>query len=106
MRCIQVDPYYKGYIEGYREGIIDAASGQTTKKIENDITAFPIKAMGLSTRAYHCLQRAGCTHIIDVVTLSEHTIATMRNLGTKTASEIAYWLDRQGICYSAWNKYL
>lgn len=98
--------YYKGYIAGYREGIKAAASG----KIPNpeDITVFdlPIKASGLSARACNSLHKAGCTYISDVVKLSEHTIATMRNIGTKTAAEIAHWLDDHGICYSAWSRYL
>ena len=45
-------------------------------------------------------------YISDVAKLSEQKIATMRNLGTKTASEIARWLDEQGISYSAWCRYL
>lgn len=45
-------------------------------------------------------------YIADVVALSEHSIATMRNLGVKTASEIAHWLQDHEICYSAWRKYL
>ena len=98
--------YYKGYVAGYRDGIADVASGKTLNMIKSDVASLPVKAMGLSTRAYHCLQGAGCVYVADVMGLNEHTIATMRNLGTKTASEIARWLDGQGVCYSAWSKYL
>lgn len=98
--------YYKGYIAGYRDGIRDAYSGQVTKKHEDDIINLPVKAMAISTRSYNCLVRAGCTYIADVVMLSDQTISTMRNMGTKSASEIAHWLDAQGISYSAWRKYL
>lgn len=98
--------YYKGYIAGYRDGICDAACGKNRVNIENDITRLPIIAMALSSRAQNCLHRAGCTYIADVAALSDYTIATMRNLGAKSASEIACWLDAHGICYTAWSKYL
>ena len=106
MKEPQDDLYYKGYVAGYRDGIEDALNGRNTAADEKDILNLPIQAMPLSKRANNCLHLAGCTYIADVTALSEHTIATMRNLGTKTASEIAHWLDAQGICYSAWNKYL
>ena len=98
--------YYKGYVAGYRDCLAEAASGNVEKSAEIDIVSLPVKAMALPTRAYNCLIRAGCIHIADVVALSEYTIATMRHLGTKSASEIAHWLDAHGLCYSAWNKYL
>lgn len=105
MKAAQDDLYYKGYIAGYRDGISDAASGVTTKMIESDIANLRIKAMALSTRAHNCLLRAGCAYISDVMAFNEHTITTTRNIGAKTASEIARWLDEHGICYSAWSKY-
>ena len=98
--------YYIGYVRGYRDGLRDAATGKTADMAESDITALPIEAMALSTRAINCLSQAGCVYISDVAALSDHAIAIMRNLGPITASEIARWLDAHGICYSAWSKYL
>lgn len=106
MKEPQDELYYKGYVAGYRDGITDAASGRNATAEEIDILNLPIKAMALSARAGNCLRLAGCTYIADVAALSEYAITTMRRLGTKTASEIAHWLDAQGICYSAWSKYL
>ena len=106
MEKTQDNPYYKGYIEGYRDGVRDACCGKTPKTIGNDIINLPIKVMALSTRANNCLSRAGCIYIADVAALNEHTIATMRNMGSKTAAEIAHWLDTHGLCYSAWSAYL
>lgn len=100
------DSYYKGYVAGYRDGVRDGANGRNLETLDSDIANYPIEVMALSSRAQNCLSKAGCTYIHDVVTLSEYTIETMRNLGTKTASEIAQWLDDHGICYSAWSKYL
>ena len=103
---VQKDIYYKGYIAGYKDGIQDGIRGKSITEIDNDICKLPIKAMNLSTRAYNCLIRAGCVYISDVVSISDRTIETIRNLGTKTASEIASCLHGHGITYSAWSKYL
>lgn len=99
------DPYYRGYIAGYRDGAADAAGGKI-KSIEADLAQLPIHAMALSARANHCLSRADCQTVADVAALSESTIAVMRNMGSKTAAEIARWLDTHGIHGSAWNRYL
>ena len=100
------NPYYIGYLAGYRDGVRDAVAGKTTLLIESDITKLPITVMHLSVRAHNCLARAKCEFVEDVALLSEHAIITMRNLGPKTAREIAQWLDTHGICYSAWSQYL
>ena len=106
MERSQHDPYYKGYIADYRDGIRDGVCGKSAKATEMDITKLPIQAMALSTRTHHYLSQAGCTYIADVASLSELTIATMRNMGAKTAAEVAHWLDMHGIYYTAWSAYL
>lgn len=98
--------YCKGYIAGYRDGIKDAFTGKNRLNVESDITALPIITMNLSTRAYNCLFRAGCRYVADVITMSEDTIRTTRNMGSKCAAEIALWLDRHGIRYTAWSKFV
>lgn len=100
------NPYYIGYLAGYRDGARDAAGGKSTLLIESDITKLPITVMKLSVRAQNCLARANCEFIEDVALLSEHALATMHHLGPKTAGEIARWLDDHGICYTAWGRYL
>ena len=102
----QRDLYYKGYVTGYRAGIRDGAEGKTLESIEEEVANLPIEALELSARAYNCLTLAGCVYIADVLSLDAHTIGTMRNLGPKTASEIACSLDRRGICCSVWCDYL
>ena len=99
------DLYYKGYIAGYYDGIAAAKQGIITENTK-DVSYLPIQAMAISSRAKNCLMHSGCIYIKDVSSLSEHAIASMRGLGTKTASEIACWLDDHGIRYSAWHKYL
>ena len=104
---MRMDPlYYKGYITGYRDGVKDAALGKVADGQSSDIGKLPIQAMGLSTRACNCLVYCGCTHVEDVIALSSYAIMSMRNLGPKTASEIARWLTEHGILCSAWAEYL
>ena len=66
----------------------------------------PVKAMGLSSRVSNCLINSGCTHVCDVIRLSSSQIMRMRNLGSKTASEIAQWVIEHGILSSAWSEYI
>lgn len=98
--------YYEGYIAGYRDGVKDAVTGNVTDWKTADIRKMPVRAMALSTRAYNCLMHSGCTYVEDVIALSSCSIMTMRNLGSKTASEIAHWLAEHGIACSAWTEYL
>ena len=99
-------PYYQGYIAGYRDGIAAASNGEAVHVAENDLASLPIKAMVISSRAYNCLLRSGCIHISDVANISDSTIHHMRNMGNKTAAEIARWLDAHGFHFTAWATYL
>ena len=98
--------YFEGYIAGYRDGLQAAASGKELWQMQEDIRSLPIKSMDISTRAVNCLSRYGCSSIGDAANLSAHSILTMRNMGAKTASEIARWLNEHGICGTAWQSYL
>ena len=98
--------YRKGYVAGYRDGLRAAAQGKSEVNITESFEDLPIETMQISARARNCLVRAGCSYTSDVAKLSDQKIATMRNLGPKSAGEIAQWLDERGIHYSAWCKYL
>lgn len=98
--------YPKGYMAGYWDGIRDATQGRINENGTEDMLNLPVEIMEISTRAKNCLIRTGCKYISEVTKLGEYEIAIMRNVGTKTAHEIAKWLDDQGIHYSAWCKYL
>lgn len=47
-----------------------------------------IETLGLSTRAYNCLKRAGYNTLEDISELNAHDIFRLRNAGVKTAMEI------------------
>ena len=44
------EEYQKGYIAGYRDGIIAAKNGKTAENLEKDIGTLPIRGANLSTR--------------------------------------------------------
>ena len=98
--------YYEGYITGYHKGIRDVLSGKITTAPKEGIGSLPLEAMNLSTRANNSLYRAGCSCITDVAALNEQVIAALRNIGKKTAAEIAQWLNEHEIHHTAWDMYL
>lgn len=98
--------YKKGYAAGYWAGVQDAVSGTVIDLQSSDIRRLPIQAMEISARACNCLIHSGYTHVEDLLSLSHRDIARMRNVGRKTASEIAKWLTEQGILGTAWSEFL
>ena len=98
--------YYKSYIAGYRDGVADAYRGNVKFHSTKDLAELPVTVLGLSTRARNCLLRAKCQTVADILALDEHTVHTMRNLGPKTAAEIAQWLVEHYYFSSIWVQYL
>ncbi len=95
--------FLKGYRAGYQDGLAAGLQGQTAAP---DVRSLPIEALDLSVRALHCLTRAGCLRIGDVIRLSPEEIYAMRNLGRVTADEIARSLHRQKIFQTPWDHFL
>lgn len=98
--------FRKGYIKGYWDGVKDAVSGRVADCQMSDITKIPIRSMGLSSRACNCLTIYGCINVGDIIALRSDNIMRMRNLGSKTAAEIAQWLIDHGILCTAWSEYV
>ena len=98
--------YYEGYLTGYRDGLLDAAAGRIPAALPEDLLSLPIKSMNLSARAIKCLSRSGCGTVQDAAALNDYAIANMRNMGKKTAAEVARWLNEHGVCGTAWQRYL
>jgi DNA-directed RNA polymerase alpha subunit len=59
----------------------------------------PIAKLNLSTRAKNCLRRGGIETIEELLKLERHRFLNMRNMGEKTASEIAQSIIRFGFNY-------
>lgn len=93
----------KAYREGYHDGVKDASCGIVTVSAPESLRNLPITYLGLSSRAQNCLHRSGYSRIGDVVDMHTEEILRIRNLGTKTAEEIAGTLQQYGFLYSAWD---
>ena len=98
--------YRQGYIAGYQKALMDYHILPKDSHISVEIQALPIDNLGLSARAVNCLRIAGCNCIGDVCGLDELRIQRMRNLGPKTAAEIAGLIVEYGIHHTAWSQFL
>ncbi len=98
--------YYVGFFDGYQRGAEDARLGLPTACDPDSPLDQPIEALNLSHRAYNILHRTGYRYIRDLTTLDELEIYRIRNLGTKTADEVAKKLQAMGISHTNWCHFL
>ena len=98
--------YKTGYDQGYKDGYSDCSNGTEQPSISDELLNHPIESLGLSVRAFNCLRRAQCLRVGDVVRLSAEQIDKLRNLGPKSASEIACALGNMGIPNTNWCRYI
>lgn len=98
--------YKVGYKQGYKDGNADGRNGVEQPAISDKLLNHPINSMGLSVRAFNCLHRASCERVGDVVRMTEYQIQTLRNLGPKSANEIACALRDMGIPNTNWETYI
>ena len=94
------------YIKGYRVGYLDGYRDGSGKERPNDIPDLPLEYMGLSSRARNCLMRAGLERIRDVASIKHTKIRCMRQLGAKSADEVARSLQAMGIYGTDWDLFL
>lgn len=86
--------YSRGYKKGYELGREDANSDVLPECVPDEVLNRSVETLNLSARASNCLARAGCERIRDVTAIPENRIMVIRNLGRKTADEIARALDK------------
>ena len=98
--------YKTGYDQGYKDGYSDGQNGAEQPSISEELLNHPIDSLGLSVRAYNCLLRAGCERVGDAVRLSDDQIQRIRNLGAKSANEIACAIRDLGIPNTSWSTYI
>lgn len=94
--------YNKGYRHGYLDGYRDGAG----QEYPNGIPDLPLEYMGLSVRARNCLTKAGMERIEDVASANRTRIQYMRQLGPKSADEVARALWAMGIRGTDWDLFL
>lgn len=98
--------YKTGYDQGYNDGYLDGKNGTEKPSVSEELLNHPIESLGLSVRAFNCLRRAQCLRVGDVVRLSAEQIERLRNLGPKSANEIACALRNIGIPNTNWCRYI
>lgn len=96
------DSYTKGYQHGYLNGFRDGSR----QACPSEFPDLPLEYMGLSTRARNCLTRAGMECIRDVASANYTKIQHIRQLGPKSADEVARTLWAMGIRGTAWDLFL
>ena len=98
--------YSRGYQAGYQQALADYDLIPKDSQIPVEIQTLPLDHLGLSKRAVNCLHAAGCHCMDDVCKLDAARILRMRNLGTKTAAEIAAVIIEYGIHHTAWSQFV
>ena len=98
--------YLQGYFAGYQAARNDMEQQIDRQSIESSLLSHPIVAMELCSRTFNSLNRAGFHYVGDLTDLSDARIVTIRGLGAKGRSEIARWLDNNGIVNTAWGLFL
>lgn len=97
------------YFRGYHDGI-DAAtiSDDDKKKLINEkLLQTALSDLDISIRTFNTLSRANVKTLGDLLAYdSVDTIYKIRNMGHKSAVEIAKLLSRYGICNDAWESFL
>lgn len=97
------------YTRGYRDGIEDATKAEGDKKylIDEKILQTPISDVDMSVRSYNILKMASINKLGDILAFNTvEAICSMKNMGKKSAAEIAKILRDHGICNKAWAHFL
>ena len=99
--------YKKGYKDGYTKGLNDAKNHKDEMGNRDTFLEKSIESVELSIRAYNCLKQAGVDTINDLLNFNDiESIYKIRNLGRKSAIEIAKKLYELGIYGTEWEKLL
>ena len=76
-----------------KDAIAEAAGVSLAGGMEN----FPIEELELGVRSYNCLKRVGIETIGDLVTKTEHELASIPNFGKKSIEEVKETLGTHGL---------
>ena len=99
-------PPLLGYIKYGKdayEQLLAHAEEKLQQKYKNDKLQLPIEDIGLTVRSFNCLIKRGCRIVGDVVKLTEDEIVKTKNLGMRSAIEIADKLQEMGITGTEWD---
>ena len=74
-----------------------AAEAQAEPALAHGMENFPIEELELGVRSYNCLKRVGIETIGDLVTKTEHELASIPNFGKKSIEEVKETLAQHGL---------
>ena len=91
-------------IKAYREGFLD---GYHKSGVQRNVPVpdMLLEELELSAHARQCLAWAGIQTVRELMECPEEKIRYMRNMGPKTASQIAEALRKVGVVYTSWDKF-
>ena len=85
-------------IEGFGEAAAVADGGAPVEpSLAHGMENFPIEELELGVRSYNCLKRVGIETIGDLVTKTEHELASIPNFGKKSIEEVKETLQQHGL---------
>ena len=87
-------------IEGFGESAAQASDGAGEAagvSLAGGMENFPIEELELGVRSYNCLKRVGIETIGDLVTKTEHELASIPNFGKKSIEEVKETLSQHGL---------
>jgi DNA-directed RNA polymerase subunit alpha len=84
-------------MEGFGEAVAAVDGGVTEPSLAHGMENFPIEELELGVRSYNCLKRVGIETIGDLVTKTEHELASIPNFGKKSIEEVKETLGQHGL---------
>ena len=83
--------------EYYIPTMIQSLNYEDFGSSEKPIEMTPLEALGLSTKSYNCLARAGINTLGDITKMYLYELKKIRNLGNKSLSEVLETLKKYGV---------
>jgi DNA-directed RNA polymerase subunit alpha len=77
----------------------EAEPAEETGDLPSEVYEIPIERLGLSVRVFNSLRRTGITsvgEVLEMLTLGEDTLLTIRNFGQKSLDELQECLQEHG----------
>ncbi len=96
------DTQRRGYQSGYAAGYQDAQAGA---KPGCELREMPLEILILPRKIENCLREHGCRRVGDLLDMDRYDIYGIMGVGAKSASQIAWALQENGIVGTAWDEF-
>ena len=84
-------------MEGFGTDTSPLEGAMVDVQLAHGMENFPIEELELGVRSYNCLKRVGIETIGDLVTKTEHELASIPNFGKKSIEEVKETLAQHGL---------